>query len=72
MDEKKFLKVLTKYERPAIILYIDDVGDLKLITSADLTDAQDMLAQAASFVLESTDVEVSDGTSEFVSNINLH
>lgn len=72
MDEKKFLKVLTKHEHPCIILYIDDAGELKLLTSAELSDAQEMLAHAAEFVLQSTDVELSDGTTEFVSNIKFH
>ena len=72
MSEKKFMKVLTKYEKPCIILYIDEQDELKLLTSAELEDAQNMLAHAAEFVLESEDIEVSDGTSEFVSRIQLH
>lgn len=71
-DEKKFSKLLTDYEHPAIIVYINDSGELKLQTSGSLELTQRMLSAAADFVLQSTEVDVSDGYSEFVNNINLH
>jgi hypothetical protein len=71
-DEKKFIKLLTDYEHPAIIVYITDSGDLKLQTSGDLELTQRMLGAAADFVLQSKEVDVSDGYSEFVNKINLH
>lgn len=71
-DEKKFSKLLTDYEHPAIIVYINDSGELKLQTSGSLELTQRMLSAAADFVLQSKEVDVSDGYSEFVNNINLH
>ena len=35
-DEKKFIKLLTDYEHPAVIVYINDAGELKLQTSGGL------------------------------------
>lgn len=71
-DEKKFIKLLTDYEHPAIIVYINDSGELKLQTSGSLELTQRMLSSVTDFVLQSTEVDVSDGYSEFVNNINLH
>ena len=72
MTEEDFIKVLTSYEEPAIILYITPEGELKMQTSANLDLAKDMLDCAAKFVVKSVEVELSDGNSEFISKSNFH
>jgi hypothetical protein len=67
-----FKKMLTEFPNPCIILYIDDAGQLLMESSADIGLAQDMLQAAAEFLPTAVDVEVSDGTSEFVSKSNFH
>jgi hypothetical protein len=67
-----FKKMLTSYEHPCIILYIDETGGLLMESSADIELATEMLQHAAGFLPTATEIEVSDGNTEFVSKSNFH
>lgn len=72
MTENDFIKVLQKYKNPAIIVFINDEGELKMQTSADLELTLDMLKHAVDFLPSCTEVEVSSTETLFTSNTNIH